>query len=99
MRYLHDNPPDQRYRNELKYVCSEGELQIIQGRIRNLCRPDSHVGPTGIYNIRSIILTIWMTVVFMRMKMERIPEKNTGFGFITLLTAGLRWSVSEKSGR
>ena len=54
MRYLHDNPPDRRYRNELKYVCSEGELRIIQGRIRNLCRPDSHVGPTGIYNIRSI---------------------------------------------
>ena len=54
MRYLHDNPPDRRYRNELKYVCSEGELRIIQGRIRHLCRPDPHAGPTGIYNIRSI---------------------------------------------
>ena len=54
MRYLHDNPPDRRYRNELKYVCSEGELRIIQGRIRHLCRPDPHAGPMGIYNIRSI---------------------------------------------
>lgn len=54
MRYLHDSPSDRRYRNELKYVCSEGELQIISARIRHLCRPDPHAGPTGTYHIRSI---------------------------------------------
>lgn len=52
--YLHTDDPPEKYRNELKYVCSEGELQIIQARIRHLCRPDPHAGPTGIYNIRSI---------------------------------------------
>ena len=54
MRHIHDSPSDRTYRNELKYVCSEGELQIIYARIRHLCRPDPHAGPAGIYNIRSI---------------------------------------------
>ena len=54
MRHIHDSLSDRTYRNELKYVCSEGELQIIYARIRHLCRPDPHAGPAGIYNIRSI---------------------------------------------
>lgn len=54
MKQIHHRPTDRKYRNELKYVCSEGELQIISARIRHLCRRDPHVGPTGIYNIRSI---------------------------------------------
>lgn len=54
MRNHHDSRADFTYRNELKYVCSEGEVQIIQSRIRHLCRPDPHAVPTGIYNIRSI---------------------------------------------
>ena len=54
MIHLHDSTSDRTYRNELKYVCSEGELQIIYARIRHLCRPDPHAGPSGIYNIRSI---------------------------------------------
>lgn len=54
MRCLHDSHSDRKYRNELKYVCSEGELQLIFARIRHLCRPDPHAGPTGTYNIRSV---------------------------------------------
>lgn len=45
---------EERFRNELKYVCSEGELQQILARVRPLCRPDSHAGPGGIYSIRSV---------------------------------------------
>lgn len=42
------------YRNELKYICKESELQIIQQRIQCLCAKDSHVGNQGIYCIRSV---------------------------------------------
>lgn len=42
------------YRNELKYICSETDLTIIENRIRTLCQLDSHVGIDGIYHIRSI---------------------------------------------
>ena len=51
---LHKGIPERKFRNELKYVCSQGELEIIRSRIRVLCPPDPHAGPTGIYNIRSI---------------------------------------------
>lgn len=45
---------EMEYRNELKYVCSEGELIQIKARIKSFCRLDPHVGKEGIYRIRSI---------------------------------------------
>lgn len=44
----------EKFRNELKYICSEWELQQLQARVQMLCQPDPHVGPEGIYQIRSI---------------------------------------------
>lgn len=42
-KLLHsDVSEDRHYRNELKYVCSEGELQLILARIRHICPSDSH---------------------------------------------------------
>ena len=57
MKHLHLHPEDihrEKFRNELKYICSEGELIQIHSRIQMLCDADAHVGPEGIYNIRSI---------------------------------------------
>lgn len=45
---------EKKYRNELKYVCTEGELIQIRARIKPFCKSDSHVGTDGIYKIRSI---------------------------------------------
>lgn len=57
MRNLHLHPEDihrEKFRNELKYICSEGELIQLQSRVQMLCEADAHAGPEGIYNIRSI---------------------------------------------
>lgn len=51
---LHPEEDCEKFRHELKYVCSEGELQLIYARIHHLCQPDPHAGPQGIYNIRSV---------------------------------------------
>lgn len=51
---LHPDEDSEKFRHELKYVCSEGELQLIYARIRHLCQPDPHAGPEGVYNIRSV---------------------------------------------
>lgn len=48
------NSDKKNVRNELKYVCTEGELRQIAGRIRPLCRPDIHAGKDGVYRIRSV---------------------------------------------
>lgn len=42
------------YRKELKYICSEQELHLIEGRIKDICRPDVHAGQDGVYGIRSV---------------------------------------------
>lgn len=71
-----------KYRNELKYVCLESELIQITKRIETFCRLDPHVGKKGIYRIRSIYFDDKYNNVFMKMKMEQIPEKNIGSEFI-----------------
>lgn len=43
-----------KYRHELKYICSEAELHQIEARVQALCPRDTHVGSGGIYHIRSV---------------------------------------------
>lgn len=43
----------EKFRNELKYICSEGELLQIHARVQALCLPDPHA-ENGIYHIRSV---------------------------------------------
>lgn len=43
-----------KYRHELKYLCSEAQLALIQARIHHLIDLDAHVGENGIYQIRSL---------------------------------------------
>lgn len=43
-----------KFRNELKYVVSAAELQMLRNRIRHLLMPDAHAGENGRYSIRSL---------------------------------------------
>ena len=43
-----------KYRNELKYLCSEQQLRLLEMRIRHLCSPDPHAGEDGRYTVRSL---------------------------------------------
>lgn len=43
-----------KYRHELKYICTDAQLALIRGRIHHMIPLDSHVGETGMYNIRSL---------------------------------------------
>lgn len=45
---------EKQFRNELKYVVSGAEIQIIRNRIRHLLAPDIHAGANGRYSIRSL---------------------------------------------
>lgn len=54
-KFSHLQKPDNHtFRNELKYVCTEGELQQIGMRIKPLCPMDKHAGAQGTYQIRSV---------------------------------------------
>lgn len=48
-----EKPISAKYRNELKYICSEADLQIIHSRIAPICPLDRHAS-NGVYQIRSV---------------------------------------------
>lgn len=45
---------ESKFRHELKYLISFGQLTILKQRLSGLIPLDSHVGPEGSYNIRSL---------------------------------------------
>lgn len=45
---------EEQYRHELKFLCGEGELRLLEERIRHICSLDSHVGEEGSYTVRSL---------------------------------------------
>lgn len=45
---------EEQYRHELKFLCGEGQLRLLEERIRHICPPDSHAGEDGRYAIRSL---------------------------------------------
>ncbi len=47
---------DARYRNEIKYVCSERQIALIEERIRAICQKDVHAGEAELYTVRSVYL-------------------------------------------
>ena len=47
-------PAEEKYRHELKYVVSAAQIPLLKSRITGLMQRDSHAGPDGIYNIRSL---------------------------------------------
>ena len=43
-----------KYRNEIKYVCSQAQLGLIENRIKDICHLDPHGRQDGTYLITSI---------------------------------------------
>lgn len=45
---------ERKYRNEIKYICTEQDFTLIESRIVSILKRDPHVGPSGSYTIRSV---------------------------------------------
>ena len=45
---------EDRYRHELKFICSEAELTVIDYKLSALMHPDPHADDSGEYMIRSV---------------------------------------------
>lgn len=43
-----------KYRHEIKYVCNDVQLKLLENRIRCMMRKDSHVDKNGEYVVRSV---------------------------------------------
>lgn len=42
------------YRHEIKFVCAESSLYIMEEKVRHICHPDVHAGARGSYVVRSL---------------------------------------------
>lgn len=49
-----EKPNVQKYRHELKYLISAGQVQLLKSRMDHLLTPDVHAGAAGMYSIRSL---------------------------------------------
>lgn len=47
------------YRNELKFVCSSSELDVLKPRLLSVMEPDPHMDENLQYNIRSVYFDDW----------------------------------------
>ena len=56
-RLVHDN---EKYRHELKYICANSELEVIERKLRVVMRPDAHADENGEYLIRSVYFDDYM---------------------------------------
>lgn len=45
---------ERKYRHELKYLISQGQLVLLKNRLSGLIPSDSHTSENGVYNIRSL---------------------------------------------
>jgi len=43
-----------KYRHEIKYLCSDAQLALLEMRVKLLCKPDKHAGEQGRYTVRSV---------------------------------------------
>ena len=52
---MFDNAPKEiKFRHEFKYLCTDAQLAILRTRLMGLMAKDSHVGPDGVYHIKSL---------------------------------------------
>lgn len=42
------------YRHEMKFVCTENNLYIMEEKVRHICHPDIYAGTRGTYVVRSL---------------------------------------------
>ena len=57
------------FRHELKFVCTEYEMNLIEERIKNVCSKDLHVGIDGKYSIRSLYFDTYNDEYYFENKM------------------------------
>ena len=95
-KLLHsDVSEDRHYRNELKYVCSEGELQLILARIRTFVLVPCVGNRT--YSIRSIYFDDAQNRCFLENENGTDPERSSVSESTMPRIAASRWNASGKS--
>lgn len=63
------------YRNELKYLISRADAELLKLRLPHVMEPDPHAGPTGKYTIRSLYFDDFAGTAYYE-KLDGIAERT-----------------------
>ena len=63
------------YRNELKFLISRTDAELLKLRLKGIMHPDPHAGPTGKYTIRSLYFDDFAGTAFYE-KLDGIAERT-----------------------
>lgn len=63
------------YRNELKFLISRTDAELLKLRLKGIMLPDPHAGPTGKYTIRSLYFDDFAGTAFYE-KLDGIAERT-----------------------
>lgn len=66
---------DRGYRNELKYLISRTDAELLKIRLKGVMEPDPHAGPSGKYTIRSLYFDDFAGTAFYE-KLDGIAERT-----------------------
>ena len=83
---------ENRFRHEFKYLSTLGQLKAIQVRLTGLIPLDPHVGPDGIYNIRSLYFDDYEDRYLKENEAGVDPREKFRIGSTITATAGSRWN-------
>lgn len=93
------------YRNELKFICTEEELALIEGRICMIMAKDSHIGNGEPYTVRSVYFDDYENSCMRenqdgiaRRNKFRIRTYNNDISYIRLEIKSKRYELGRKNG-
>ena len=85
------NKSREAFRNEWKYLISTSEKEMLTLRLKPFLQPDPHAGEGGYY-IRSLYFEDYWNSAYAEKEAGVLMRKNTGSGFITIMTNLSNWS-------
>ena len=92
-----------KYRTELKYICFETELKLIENRIRYLVSRDSHIKQSGAYTVRSVYFDDFYNSCYYQVqdgvdnrRKYRIRIYNCDRSYVMLEEKNKHWGKSYK---
>lgn len=85
-----------KFRHELKYICSQAQLLMLEERIRPIMELDPHVGEKGFYTIRSLYYDDYADSAFWEKEDGTDPREKFRFRYYDRNTDLIHLEIKKK---
>lgn len=85
-----------KFRHELKYICSEAQLRMLEERIRPIMQLDPHVSERGYYTIRSLYYDDYADTAYWEKEDGTDPREKFRFRYYDRNTERIQLEIKRK---